>query len=94
MLFQKYRHNKFKIPTVLRNSFAFDKIINGYKFTVEGIYTKVIRDLQFQQVYKLDNPTYYSSDINHQMPIYAANINPDFSNAYSLSNTNKGYLKY
>lgn len=83
--------NKFKMPAVLRNSLAFDKIIDGYKFTVEGIYTKVIRDLQFQQVNKTDNPTYFSYDTNHQMPIYAANINPAFSNAYLLSNTNKGY---
>ena len=83
--------NKFKMPAVLRNSLAFDKTIDGYKFTVEGIYTKVIRDLEFQQVNKTDNPYYFSYDTNHQMPIYAANINPAFSNAYLLSNTNKGY---
>lgn len=83
--------NKFKMPAILRNSLAVDKIIDGYKFTLEGIYTKVIRDLEFQQVNKLDNPTYFSYDTNHEMPIYAANINPAFSNAYLLSNTNKGY---
>ncbi|MRX69786.1 Carboxypeptidase regulatory-like domain-containing protein [Flavobacterium resistens] len=83
--------NKFKMPAVLRNSLAFDKTINGYKFTVEGIYTKVIRDLEFQQVNKTDNPTYFSYDTKHEMPIYAANINSAFSNAYLLSNTNKGY---
>ncbi|SFC95552.1 TonB-dependent receptor [Flavobacterium phragmitis] len=83
--------NKFKMPAVLRNSLAIDKIINGYKFTTEGMYTKVIRDLEFQQVNKTDNPTYFSYDTNHQMPIYAANINAAFSNAYLLSNTNKGY---
>ncbi|MBZ4035460.1 carboxypeptidase regulatory-like domain-containing protein [Flavobacterium sp. 17A] len=83
--------NKFKMPAVLRNSLAFDKTVDGYKFTVEGIYTKVIRDLEFQQVNKTDNPTYFSYDTNHQMPIYAANINSAFSNAYLLSNTDKGY---
>ncbi|MCD0465131.1 TonB-dependent receptor [Flavobacterium sp. ENC] len=83
--------NKFKMPSVLRNSLAIDKIIDGYKFTTEAIYTKVIRDLEFQQVNKTDNPTYFSYDTNHQMPIYASNINPAFSNAYLLSNTNKGY---
>ena len=83
--------NKFKMPAVLRNSLAFDKTIDGYKFTTEGIYTKVIRDLEFQQVNKTDNPYYFSYDTNHQMPIYAANINSAFSNAYLLSNTNKGY---
>lgn len=83
--------NKFKMPAVLRNSLAFDKTIDGYKFTVEGMYTKVIRDLEFQQVNKTDNPTYFSYDTKHEMPIYASNINPAFSNAYLLSNTNKGY---
>ncbi|KAF2082420.1 TonB-dependent receptor [Flavobacterium sharifuzzamanii] len=83
--------NKFKMPAVLRNSLAFDKTIDGYKFTIEGIYTKVIRDLEFQQVNKTDNPTYFSYDTKHEMPIYAANTNPAFSNAYLLSNTNKGY---
>ncbi|MBB4802666.1 hypothetical protein HNP37_002741 [Flavobacterium nitrogenifigens] len=83
--------NKFKMPAVLRNSLAFDKTIDGYKFTIEGIYTKVIRDLEFQQVNKTDNPTYFSYDTKHEMPIYAANINSAFSNAYLLSNTDKGY---
>ena len=83
--------NNFKMPAVLRNSLAIDKVVSGYKFTLEGIYTKVIRDLLFQQVNKTDNPTYFSYDTNHQMPIYSSNINSAFSNAYLLSNTNKGY---
>lgn len=83
--------NKFKLPQISRNSLAFDYTFKGYKFTVEAIYTKVIRDLMFQQVNKKDNPTYFSYDTNHEMPIYSANINSSFSNAYMLSNTNKGY---
>jgi hypothetical protein len=83
--------NKFKMPQILRNSLAFDYTVKGYKFTVEAIYTKVIRDLMFQQVNKTDNPFYYSYDVNHEMPIYSTNINSAFSNAYMLSNTNKGY---
>ncbi len=83
--------NNFKMPQVWRNSLAFDYTIKGYKFTLEGIYTKVIRDLKFQQVNKTDNPTYYSYDVNHEMPIYSANINSNFSNAYLLSNTSEGY---
>jgi len=83
--------NKFKMPQISRNSLAVDYTLKGYKFTFEGIYTKVIRDLLFQQVNKTDNPTYFSYDINHEMPIYSGNINSSFSNAYMLSNTNKGY---
>jgi len=88
--------NKFKMPQISRNSLAVDFTYKGYKFTEEVIYTKVIRDLLFQQVNKTDNPTYYTYDVNHEMPIYptspnSGNINPAFSNAYMLSNTNKGY---
>ncbi len=83
--------NDFKMPQVLRNSLAFDYTLKGYKFTLEGIYTKVIRDLKFQQVNKTDNPTYYSYDVNHEMPIYSSNINSALTNAYMLSNTSEGY---
>ena len=83
--------NNFKMPQILRNSLAVDYTVKGYKITIEGIYTKVIKDLLFQQVNKTDNPFYFSYDVNHQMPIYSSNINPAFSNAYMLSNTSQGY---
>lgn len=83
--------NKFKMPQMWRSSLAFDFNVKGYKMTLEGIYTKVLYDLQFQQVNKTDKPTYFSYDTSNQMPIYNTNINPAFSNAYLLSNTNKGY---
>ena len=83
--------NKFKAPQILRSSLAVDYTVAGYKFTTENIYTKVIEDLKFQQVNKTDNPYYFSYDTNKEMPIYSTNINPAFSNAYLLSNTNKGY---
>ena len=70
---------------------ALDYTLSGYKFTLEGIYTKVLYDLKFQQVNKTDNVTYYSYDVNHEMPIYTTNINSNFSNAYMLSNTKEGY---
>jgi hypothetical protein len=83
--------NNFKMPRVWRSSLAFDYTLKGYKFTLEGIYTKVLYDLKFQQVNKTDNVTYYSYDVNHEMPIYTTNINNNFSNAYLLSNTKEGY---
>ena len=84
--------NNFKMPQVLRNSLAVDYTINGYKLTLEGIYTKVIRDLKFQQVNLKDNVSYYTYDTAHQMPIYTNTaINSNFSNAYLLSNTDQGY---
>ena len=85
--------NGFKMPKIWRSNLAIDKIISGYKFTVEGIYTQTLTDLKFQQInIVLDNPTYYSFDKEKSMPIYSgAKINSNLSNAYLLSNTNKGY---
>ncbi len=83
--------NNFKMPRVWRSSLGFDYTLSGYKFTLEGIYTKVLYDLKFQQVNKTDNVTYYSYDTNHEMPVYTTNINSNFSNAYMLSNTKEGY---
>ncbi|WDF54530.1 TonB-dependent receptor [Mucilaginibacter sp. KACC 22063] len=95
--------NNFKMPRVWRSSLAVDYATdNQWKFTLEGIYTKVMRDLKFQQINTVDNVTYYPYDVNKQQPIYiavpnAANtgttqaINSSYTNAYLLSNTNQGY---
>ncbi|MBC7524134.1 MAG: TonB-dependent receptor [Flavobacterium sp.] len=84
--------NKFKMPQISRNSLAVDFTIKGYKVTFEGIYTKVIRDLKFQQINLEDKVSYFTYDVNHEMPIYSGNkINNNLSNAYLLSNTNQGY---
>ena len=85
--------NGFKMPSVLRSNLAIDKTIKGYKFSVEGLYTNVINDLKFQQINIVTtNPTYYSFDKEKEMPIYSGvRVNPNLSNAYLLSNTDKGY---
>lgn len=89
--------NNFKMPQVWRSSFAVDHTINGYKFTLEGIYTKTISDLKFQQVNLKDSVKYYSYDQLKQMPIYLSGgatgqkLNSAFSNAYELSNTSEGH---
>ncbi|MDL1913268.1 MAG: TonB-dependent receptor [Bergeyella sp.] len=83
--------NNFKMPRVWRSSLAFDYALAGYKFTLEGIYTKVIYDLMFQQVNRKDQVSYYSYDVNKEMPVYSGSYNSNFSNAYLLSNTTQGY---
>jgi hypothetical protein len=89
--------NNFKLPQVWRSNLAVDYTVSGYKLTLEGIYTQVIRDLKFQQVNLKDSVKYFSYDTDHQMPIYLAGgatgqkVNTAFSNAYMLSNTNQGY---
>ncbi|QMW02095.1 TonB-dependent receptor [Spirosoma foliorum] len=91
--------NNFKMPQMFRNNLAVDYTVSGYKITLEGLYTKVIQDLKFQQVNTKDVVRYYSYDTQHQQPIYVAangtagaqRIDNNFANAYMLSNTNKGY---
>jgi hypothetical protein len=85
--------NNFKMPQVWRSSLAVDYTTpDQWKFTVEGIYTKVIHDLKFQQVNTTDQVTYYPYDTQHQQPIFV-NTKPNalYTNAYLLSNTSQGY---
>jgi len=85
--------NNFKLPEAWRSSLAVDYTTqNKWKLTLEGMYTKVLEDVKFQQVNYVDNPTYWAYDTKHQQPIYSgAKINPLFTNAYLLSNTTEGY---
>ncbi len=91
--------NNFKMPQMFRSNVAVDYTVGGYKLTLEGLYTKVINDLKFQQVNTKDVVRYYSYDTQQQQPIYVAangtagaqRIDNNFANAYLLSNTNKGY---
>lgn len=85
--------NNFKMPSMWRSSLALDySTSNQWRFTVEGIYTKTINDLKFQQVNLVDNPYYLPYDTKHQQPIYTgAKINSKYTNAYLLSNTKQGY---
>ncbi|OCX54594.1 TonB-dependent receptor [Mucilaginibacter sp. PPCGB 2223] len=85
--------NNFKMPQVWRSNLAVDfKTADQWRFTLEGIYTDVIRDLKFQQVNTTDQVAYYPYDTQHQQPIFV-NTKPsaNFTNAYELSNTNQGH---
>ncbi|TDG36781.1 TonB-dependent receptor [Pedobacter changchengzhani] len=85
--------NNFKMPKAWRSNLAFDyKTNDGWKFTLESIFSQVIKDVQFQQINYVDNPTYKVYDTQKQQPIYSgAKINPLYTNAFLLSNTDKGY---
>lgn len=84
--------NNFVMPQVWRTSLALDyTTVNGYKFTVEGILTKTLKDVMFQQINIKDNPRYYGYDSTKQQPVFSGSVDPHFSNAYQLSNTRKGY---
>lgn len=85
-------NNNFVMPQMLRTSLALDyNTPSGYKFTVEGLYSKTIKDVFFQQVNVKDDPRYYGFDTHHQLPVYGGAVDPHFSNAYELGNTSLGY---
>ena len=89
--------NNFRMPKVLRGSLALDyKDQNGFKYTIEGIYTKTIKDVIFKQVNLTDNPTYFAYDTaatqRKQLIFPGQNSrNPQFANAYEMSNTSQGF---
>jgi len=84
--------NGFTLPQVFRGSLGIDYEAAGdWKFTIEGIYTKNISDVLFQQLNTSDNPRWYGYDRGHQQPIYSGTVDSRFSNIYLLSNTNQGY---
>lgn len=89
--------NDFTMPKVLRGSLALDySDENGFKYSVEGIYTKTIKDVIFKQVNLTDNPAYFAYDTaatKRKQPIFPGqnSRNPQFANAYEMSNTSQGY---
>ena len=84
--------NNFVMPQVWRTSIALDYTTAvGYKLGFEGIITKTIKDVMFRQVNIKDDPRYYAYDSAHKQPVFSGTVDPHFSNAYELGNTNKGY---
>jgi hypothetical protein len=86
----------FKMPQIWRSSLAVDyKSPTGFRASLEGLYTKVIQDVKFQNINLYDNAAYFAQGPT-QTPYYpntgsAAKVNSQFSNAYLLTNTNQGY---
>lgn len=85
-------NNHLVMPKVWRTSLALDYTDNrGFKYSLEGMYTKNLEDIMFQQVNTTDNPRYYPYDVNHVQPIFPGSVDPRFANAYEMSNTKLGY---
>jgi len=84
--------NHFKLPRVLRTNLAADiKFGNGYKLTLDVLYTKTLYDVKFQQINIKDQVEYYTSGPT-QSPVYTGGkLNSQYSNVYLLTNTKEGY---
>ncbi|MBN9380938.1 MAG: TonB-dependent receptor [Chitinophagaceae bacterium] len=85
--------NHFKMPQVWRTSAALDvKFKDGYKLTLEGVYTKTLYDVQFKQINQQDSVNYFQYDTRRQQPIFTGKpVDPAFTAMYLLTNTTKGY---
>lgn len=77
----------FKFPQVLRTTLAYDRELPyGVRASIEGMYTKTLQDIFYQNINKVDSgtKTFYGA------PVYT-NFNTGFSNVTYLTNTSKGY---
>jgi len=89
----------FSMPRIWRSNVALDlQLGDGYKLTLEALYTKTIKDVQIKQVNLKDSATYASDDPGHQQPLYltsatgtANRVSNSFSSVYLITNTDKGY---
>lgn len=88
--------NNFKLPQVLRASLGVDyKTANNWTFTLEGIYTKTIRDVLYKTINLKDSTTTLSgSGDNRTVYLGSGNqqkIGTGFTNVFLLTNTSQGY---
>ena len=84
--------NNFKLPRIWRSSLAVDfKFGNGYKLTLDALYTKTLYDVKFQQINIKDSVQYYGTGPT-QSPVYVGGkLYGAYSNVYFLTNTKEGY---
>ena len=85
----------FKMAQTAKLDLGFDFNALGIDWTVEGIYSKTINDILYNQLsYEANNTTYgatYTDQSFDTRPMYTrtAGVSP-FNNIYMLTNTNKG----
>jgi len=83
----------FKYPQVFRASLALDKVFgDGWRTTIEGIYTKTLNNVLYQNVNSDPDVDYLWTNGGDRRPIYVGNsIDNTYSGIYLASNTNEGY---
>ena len=88
----------FQMPRMWRSNIAADfSFGDGYKLTLEALYTKTIKDIQIKQINLKDSVYYAPTDIAQQQPLYLAaaagtgnRVSNAFSSIYLITNTNQG----
>lgn len=88
--------NNFKLPQILRSSLGMDvKTNNNWTFTLEGIYTKTLKDVLYKTINLKDSTTLLSGS-GDRRPVYLGSGNQQkigigFTNVFLLTNTNEGF---
>jgi hypothetical protein len=88
--------NNFNLPRDWKSNLNFEvHLKNNYILTFEGTYTKVNDGLLFQSINRKESALSNFSGADNR-PYYtlsgdAVKINPNFTNVFLLTNTNKGY---
>ena len=82
----------FKYPQVFRTNLAFDKTLaDGWKFSIEGIYTKTLNNVVYTNV-NSDPTVDFNWSGKDSRPIYTRkSIDPTYSAIYVGSNTSEGF---
>lgn len=84
--------NNFKLPRIWRSSLAADfKFGNGYKLTFDGMFTKTLYDVKFQQINIKDSVQYFTSGPTLSPVYVGGKLYGNYSNVYFLTNTTEGY---
>ncbi|MBS1488133.1 MAG: carboxypeptidase regulatory-like domain-containing protein [Bacteroidetes bacterium] len=93
----------FSLPRMWRSNIAADiQLGNGYKLTLEALFTKTVKDLYIKQINLKDSAAYASYDVNKLQPLYLSapaayttatgnRVSNNFSSVYLITNTDKGY---
>ena len=88
--------NNFRLPQVLRSSIGIDyKTANNWTFTIEGIYTKTLKDVLYKTI-NLKDSTAALTGSGDNRPVYLGSssqqkIGKEFTNVFLLTNTSQGY---
>lgn len=87
--------NDFELPRDFKTNLAVDiKLPKGFNVTLEGTYTKVVNAVFFQSINRRDDTANFSGADNRSYFAQtgdAIKINPNFTNVFLITNTNKGY---
>ena len=88
---------KFRYPQVLRANLAFEQHLHGWKFVVEGIFSKTYNNIRIDNLVAQDTgkrlyavSAAVSNDRNTTI-FYDSSLKSQNSAIYYLHNTNKGY---